>query len=36
MIDLIKVGEELRDEYLRYLDTGIKLRYEGARKERRE
>ena len=35
MIDLIKIGEELREEYLKYLDTGIKLRYEGAREERR-
>lgn len=36
MIDLIKIGEQLRDEYLRYLDTGIKLRYESARTERRK
>ena len=35
MIDLVKIGEELREEYLRYLDTGIKLRYESAREERR-
>mgnify|MGYP004642169965 CR=1 FL=1 len=34
MIDLIKIGNELRDEYLKYLDTGIKLRYKGAREER--
>ena len=36
MIDLIKIGEELRDEYLNYLDTGIKLKYESARQERRK
>lgn len=36
MIDLVKIGEELKDEYLRYLDTGIKLRYESARRERRQ
>ena len=36
MIDLIKIGEELQKEYLDYLDTGIKLRYESARRERRK
>lgn len=36
MIDAIKIGRELRDEYLGYLDTGIKIRYQSARKERKE
>jgi len=36
MIDPIRIGEELRNEYIDYLDSGIKLRYESARKERRE
>ncbi len=35
MIDAIKIGRELREEYLGYLDTGIKIRYQSARKERR-
>ena len=36
MIDAIKIGRELRKEYLGYLDTGIKIRYPSARKERKE
>lgn len=36
MIDAIRIGNELRDEYLRYLDTGIKLKYESAKAERKK
>ncbi len=36
MIDAIKIGRELRDEYLGYLDTGIKIRYRSAREERKK
>ena len=36
MIDAIKIGRELREEYLGYLDTGIKIRYQSAREERKK
>ncbi len=35
MIDAIRIGKELREEYLGYLDTGIKIKYQSARKERK-
>lgn len=34
MINPIRIGHKLKDNYLRYINTGIPLRYRSAREER--
>jgi DEAD/DEAH box helicase domain-containing protein len=34
MINALRIGRELQNEYIKYLNSGIKLKYESAREER--